>query len=50
LLELEEVRRSALAADSQVVLLALERQRAWVALYRAAGGGFEAATLTSQLQ
>lgn len=50
LLELEETRRSALAADAQVLLLVLERQRAWVALYRAAGGGFEAAALTSQLQ
>ncbi len=45
LMELEDARRSALAADSQVLLLALERQRAWVALYRAAGGGFTAAAL-----
>jgi multidrug efflux system outer membrane protein len=41
LLELEDVRRSALAAESAVLALALERQRAWVALYRAVGGGFE---------
>lgn len=41
LLELEDARRSALAAESSVLALALERQRAWVALYRAVGGGFE---------
>ena len=41
LLELEDTRRSALAAESALLALNLERQRAWVALYRAVGGGFE---------
>ena len=42
LVELEEARRTALAAQSAQLALALERNRAWVALYRALGGGFEA--------
>lgn len=41
LMELEDARRSALAAESALLALGLERQRAWVALYRAVGGGFE---------
>lgn len=41
LVELEEARRNALAAQSEQVSLALERRKAWVALYRALGGGFE---------
>ena len=45
--ELEEARRSALAAESARLALSLERQRAWVALYRAAGGGFEPDKLAS---
>lgn len=40
LFELEDARRNALASESSVLALALERQRAWVALYRAVGGGF----------
>lgn len=43
LLELEEARRSALAYESTLLNLALERNRAWVSLYRALGGGFEPA-------
>ena len=39
--ELEDVRRVALAAQSGQISLQLERQRAWVALYRALGGGWE---------
>lgn len=42
LMELEEVRRSALAAQTAVVSLRQERMAAWVALYRAAGGGWDA--------
>jgi NodT family efflux transporter outer membrane factor (OMF) lipoprotein len=42
LVELEDARRSALASQSAQLALALERNRAWVALYRALGGGFEA--------
>lgn len=41
LVELEDARRQALAAESAQLALGLERQRAWVALYRALGGGFE---------
>ena len=42
LVELEDARRSALAAQSAQVTLALDHRLAWVALYRALGGGFEA--------
>ena len=35
-------RRTALAADQPLALLAHERAGAWVALYRAAGGGWQA--------
>jgi multidrug efflux system outer membrane protein len=41
LVELEDARRNALASESAQLALALERSRAWVALYRALGGGFE---------
>lgn len=41
LVELEDARRNALAAESALLALDLERNRAWVALYRALGGGFE---------
>ena len=41
LVELEDARRNALAAESAQLTLVLERNRAWVALYRALGGGFE---------
>jgi NodT family efflux transporter outer membrane factor (OMF) lipoprotein len=44
LVELEDARRSSLAAQSAQLALALERNRAWVALYRALGGGFDANT------
>jgi len=40
LVELEETRRTMLAADSVVVTLERERRAAWIALYRAAGGGW----------
>ena len=43
LVELEDARRTALASQSAQLSLALERNRAWVALYRALGGGFEPA-------
>jgi multidrug efflux system outer membrane protein len=43
LLELEDVRRTRLAAENAVVALQRERSAAWVALYRAAGGGWTAA-------
>ena len=41
LMELEDARRSALAAESARLSLGLELNRAWVSLYRALGGGFE---------
>jgi len=41
LVELEDARRNALASESAQLGLTLERNRAWVALYRALGGGFE---------
>ncbi|MDD2810637.1 efflux transporter outer membrane subunit [Rhodoferax sp.] len=47
LVELEDARRSALAAQSAQLTLALERNLAWVALYRAVGGGFEATPTTT---
>ncbi|MBT0571088.1 efflux transporter outer membrane subunit [Curvibacter sp. CHRR-16] len=47
LLELEEARRNALSARSAQLNLVLERNRAWVALYRALGGGFEPDAVSS---
>jgi NodT family efflux transporter outer membrane factor (OMF) lipoprotein len=41
LVELEDARRNALASESAQLSLSLERNRAWVSLYRALGGGFE---------
>lgn len=40
LMELEDARRQALATQSAQRALELERWRAWIALYRASGGGF----------
>ncbi|QYF91799.1 efflux transporter outer membrane subunit [Massilia sp. PAMC28688] len=40
LLELEDARRTRLLAENTVVTLERERNAAWVALYRAAGGGW----------
>ncbi|CAN7548522.1 efflux transporter outer membrane subunit [Polaromonas sp. LjRoot131] len=40
LVELEDARRTLLAAQSNVVALQRERRNAWVALYRALGGGW----------
>ncbi len=42
LFELEEARRSKLAAETALVGLQRERIAAWIALYRAAGGGWRA--------
>ena len=41
LLELEDARRTRLAAENAVVSLQRERSAAWVSLYRAAGGGWD---------
>ena len=40
-LELEEARRPSLVADAALAALAQERLAAWIALYRAVGGGWE---------
>ena len=40
LLELEDARRTRLASENAVVTLQRERSAAWIALYRAAGGGW----------
>lgn len=45
LFELEEARRSRFAAESALVSLQRERIAAWIALYRAAGGGWTAPVL-----
>jgi multidrug efflux system outer membrane protein len=46
LLELEDARRTRLAAENAVIALQRERSAAWIALYRAAGGGWTAAAQT----
>jgi multidrug efflux system outer membrane protein len=43
LIELEDARRLALAAQTEQINLQLQRNQSWVALYRALGGGFEPA-------
>ena len=40
LVELEDARRTALAAETALVSLQRERVAAWIALYRAVGGGW----------
>ena len=47
LLELEEARRVRLAAETSLVSLQNERTAAWIALYRAAGGGWDGGLNTS---
>ena len=42
LVELEDARRTLLAAQSGLINLELERRNAWIALYRALGGGWTA--------
>ena len=48
--ELEDARRIALAAQNSVLQLELQHQQAWIALYRALGGGWsrDAASPTEQ--
>jgi outer membrane protein TolC len=41
LIDLEEARRSKLGAETALVSLQRERIAAWIALYRAAGGGWQ---------
>jgi NodT family efflux transporter outer membrane factor (OMF) lipoprotein len=47
LFELEDARRTRLTAEQTVINLQRERSAAWVALYRAAGGGFTPPAATS---
>jgi outer membrane protein, multidrug efflux system len=42
LFELEDARRTAVAANAALIDLQRERAAAWIALYRAAGGGWQA--------
>ncbi|QJC58119.1 Solvent efflux pump outer membrane protein SrpC [Polaromonas vacuolata] len=44
LVDLEDARRSLLNAQAAVASLALERRKAWIALYRALGGGWSSAS------
>ncbi|MBZ2209258.1 efflux transporter outer membrane subunit [Massilia soli] len=46
LLELEDARRTRLAAENAVIALQRERNAAWIALYRATGGGWTGAAQT----
>ena len=46
LVELEDARRTLLAAETALVNLRRERMAAWIALYRAAGGGWSVAANT----
>lgn len=46
-LEVEDARRLSLAAEGNLAALMQERVAAWIALYRAAGGGWESATVDS---
>lgn len=48
LVELEDARRTLLAAQITLASLQRERMAAWVALYRAMGGGWTPATTTAQ--
>ncbi len=41
LIEMEDARRTSLAADGAVAALAFEGLNAWITLYRAAGGGWD---------
>jgi multidrug efflux system outer membrane protein len=47
LVELEDARRNLLAAEITLVQLQRELQEGWIALYRAAGGGWQVATLAA---
>ena len=47
LVELEDARRIRLAAETALVSLQRERVAAWIALYRAAGGGWNSADLNA---
>jgi len=46
-LDLEAARRNAVQAQSALIELQRERAAGWIALYRALGGGWDAASLAS---
>ena len=48
LLDLEAARRNAVQAQGALIELQRERAAAWIALYRALGGGWSAADATEQ--
>jgi outer membrane protein TolC len=50
LVELEDQRRVALAAETALVSLQRERVAAWIALYRAVGGGWARPDETTALR
>ena len=50
LFELEEARRSLLTARNTLVDLRRERTAAWIALYRALGGGWSAQSMPMPMQ
>ena len=47
LVELEDARRTSLAAQTALVSLQQERMTAWIALYRAVGGGWDPSQTTA---
>jgi outer membrane protein TolC len=49
LVELEDARRTSLAAQTALVALRQERMSAWIALYRAVGGGWDARQVAAAL-
>lgn len=50
LVELEDARRTSLAAQTALVALRQERMAAWIALYRAVGGGWDASQVAAAPQ
>jgi outer membrane protein TolC len=50
LFDLEAARRSAVSAQSVLIDLQRERAAAWISLFRALGGGWDASTLSAAAQ
>ena len=47
LLELEDARRQSLLSEEQLLSIQVEEAQAWIALYKAAGGGWETSAATA---
>lgn len=47
LLELEDARRQSLLSEEQLLSIQVEEAQAWIALYKAAGGGWEASATSA---